>query len=128
MYLDWETYAAMGGSAYGEDSYDDAEAWAECILDDVTLGRLKALDWADWQDAVERAMLVAIESLPALQSAYRASIEGTRLSSFNNGVDSLSFATGDAGEDEALAALIAKLQAILPVELTSRCVGGAHVR
>lgn len=125
-YLTFDQYIDLGGGSCTEDAFDAAEVRAELILDEITLGRLHEVDWTGWEARVQRAMLIIIETLPALDESFRASVEGTRLTSFNNGVDSLGFQSGEADEDAALMALVREVQALLPVELSSRCVGWNH--
>ena len=125
-YLTFDRYTGLGGGTFDEDEFEGAEFRAELILDDITLGRLHEVDWSGWEARVERAMLIILETLPALDESFRANVEGTRLTSFNNGVNSLGFQSGDAGEDAALMALVREVQALLPVELSSRCVRWNH--
>lgn len=121
-YLTYDRYIELGGGTYGEDAFEGAEFRAELILDDMTLGRLHEVDWSRWEARVERAMLITIETLPALEDSFKSATAGAQVSYFSNSVTSMNIKTADIGEDAALAALVAELQAILPVELTSRCV------
>lgn len=127
MYLDYETYVEFGGVTWSEDDYATAEQLAELIMDDVTLNRLQSIDWSTYEHAVQRAMLVILETLPALNDAYSLDTSGQGLSSFSNGVDSFSFANAEDGEADAIrSALYKQLMSMLPVPLCSACVGYNH--
>lgn len=133
MYLYYDEYVELGGHEFTDDAFSDAEVRAELILDDLTLNRLRELDWRsfDWARRVKRAMTVAVDSLPALDSAFSSDVAGgAGLSSFSNGVDSFSFSSSnEAGEYETVrGSLAGRLVAILPVELCSACVGWNHAR
>lgn len=130
MILSYDQYVADGGIAYTEEAFTAAEARAEDILNAVTLYRLDSVDWSSWEGLIERALVLIIETLPALEESYKTRISGSgQLTSFNNGVNSFGFGSVSTGdEDEVMQALVAELQAILPVELVSGCVAYNHAR
>lgn len=126
MYLPYEHYAAMGGSAFPDDSYPAAELRAEWFLDGLTLNRLRNVDWVKWAGEVERAMFLIVEALPSLDESYESGLNSSRLSSFSNGVNSFTFNGSDSDDDGAVASLAREVQSVLPVELCSACVRFNH--
>lgn len=125
MYLTYDGWLDAGGDEYeDEDAYAADEARAEGILDEVTLGRLKTVDWSEWEEDVGRAMAETIGALPSLQAAYEARLRGDgRMTSFSNGVNSFGWSIADEEDDGARAALVERLRGMLPVELVSGCAG-----
>lgn len=127
-YLGYDRYVELGGSAYGEDGFDAAEARAELILDNVTMDRLHSMDWSRWEGRIETCMVITIETLPMLESAYTTDVSGASIYSFSNDVNTIYFNenTGSLVED-ALSTLVTELQSLLPVELCSTCVRWGRV-
>lgn len=109
MYLSFEEYVEMGGTM-DEADYPTAERRARALLDDWTLGRVKRMD--EVPEEVELAMYEIIEHIDEAMSV------GDGLSSFSNGVNSLSY---DASHSAA-GDLYSLVSSILPVELISAAV------
>lgn len=115
MYLDYETYQALGGTV-SEADYPASEAWAEAVLDSWTLNRMRSIDWSAWEREVQLVMRRLVDDASAIQSAER----GSAISHFSNGVDSYTYA--DPGENATLAADRGYAMDVLPVDLVSGCV------
>lgn len=126
MYLTFERYKAMGGSM-DEASFGAAEPYAETMLDLITLRRLRCpeADHGDPAD-VERAMYVLADGAGQVEAAYRAKASGAEVSSFNNGVDSFTFASDGGQGNAALRALTEHAAQFLPLELVSLDVTYNH--
>lgn len=107
MYLTYEEYKAMGGSL-NETAYPRFERKAEYYMDNWTLDRIKNLE--EIPECVKDAMFEVIEQLPSL--------DGDRVASFSNGVNSFSFDTSTSDLDS----LYNKVKVMLPVELISAVV------
>ena len=114
-YLDFETYAAMGGTV-PEAEFPTAEGWAEAWLDLWTLNRLTVVDWSKWEHRVQLVMTRLVDQRAAVMEQEGA----TPLSSFSNGRDSFTFADPEA--NTALASCARYAVDVLPVELISACV------
>lgn len=114
-YLDYETYAALGGTV-PEDEFYVAEGWAEAWLDLWTLNRLHVVDWSEWEHRVQLVMTRLVDG----RADAMAQEGATPLASFSNGRDSFTFADPEA--NTALAALNRYAVDVLPVELVSACV------
>lgn len=111
MYLTYEQYAELGGSA-SEADFPALERRARYKLDYWTLDRLKAYESVpeQWAEAVAMAMTDIIDTLPNLG--------GERVTSFSNGVNSFGFA--DMSEEDELYFRVVE---ILPIDLVSGVVG-----
>lgn len=109
-YIDYETYASMGGKAKEAD-FPAIETRARYILDDWTLNRLRGLDSVpeEWQEAVHLCMVEIIDNMPKTGQE--------RVTSFSNGVNSFSFA--DETVTDALRDFVVRT---LPIELVSAVV------
>ena len=124
MYLTFDEYTELGGATWSEDDYEDAEYLASLILDDVTLNRLQSVDWSDWEGRVKRCMFIILETLPALQDAFKSDTSGGgSITQFSNGVNqfSMSGSTSETDSEAIQAALYRQLVSMLPVELCSIC-------
>lgn len=112
-YLTYEEYKEMGGSAVSEQDFQQAERRARALMDDWTMGRVRAMQEAGdpVPECVKEAMCVAVDAVPGLS--------GERVSSFDNGVDSFTF---DTSRDET-GELYDAVCAMLPVRLVSRWAG-----
>lgn len=119
MYIDFETYQALGGTLSSAD-YPAAEAWAEAVLDSWTLNRMRAIDWSAWEREVHLVMRRLVDDASAIQSAER----GSAISHFSNGVDSYTYA--NPGENAPMASVRGYAASILPVELMSGCARWNH--
>lgn len=109
-YIDFETYAEMGGKAKEAD-FPALETRARYILDDWTLNRLRGLESVpeEHQEAVELCMVEIIDHMPQTGKE--------RVTSFSNGVNSFSFA--DVSDAESLKGFVVRT---LPIELCSAVV------
>lgn len=107
MYLTYEEYREMGGSL-SETAYPRFERKAEYYMDYWTLDRIKKLE--EIPECAKDAMFEVIENLPSL--------DGERVTSFSNGVNSFSFDTTTNELDR----LYQKVKGMLPVELISAVV------
>lgn len=109
-YIDFETYAIMGGKA-SEADFPALEAKARHILDYWTLDRLKKYESVpeEWEEAVHLCMVEIMDNMPDPAS--------DRVTSFSNGVDSFGFA--DVSEEDRLQSHCIR---ILPIELCSQVV------
>ena len=107
MYLTYQEYKEMGGSL-SETAYPRFERKAEYHMDYWTLDRIKKLE--EIPECVKDAMYEVIEGLPSL--------DGERVTSFSNGVNSFSFDTSTSEIDS----LYQKVKVMLPVELISAVV------
>lgn len=107
MYLTFEEYKDMGGTL-SEGAYSRFERKAEYYLDYWTLDRIK--NFEEIPECVKDAMFEVIEKLPSL--------DGERVTSFSNGVNSFSFDTSTSDLDS----LYNKIKVMLPVELISAVV------
>lgn len=112
-YITFEQYQALGGSL-SQEGFDRAEPFAESVLDNATLNRLKD-ERSEKGDpsAVLRAMAILIERADSIREGFA----GSKVTSFSNGVDSFSFA--DTAGNDALSSTLAEVSLILPVELIS---------
>ena len=112
-YLTYEEYTSLGGSSISEQDFPQAERRARALMDDWTMGRVKAMqDEGDpIPECVKEAMCIAVDAVPGLS--------GERVSSFSNGVDSFTF---DTARDEA-GELYDAVCAMLPVRLVTRWAG-----
>lgn len=115
MYLDYETYEALGGSV-SEADYPASEAWAEAVLDSWTLNRTRTLDWSEWEREVHLTMKRLVDDCEGI----RAAEGGSAVSHFSNGVDSYTYA--NPGSNALLEAVRGYAECILPVDLISACV------
>ena len=113
MYLDYSTYAINGGTV-SEADYPRAARRAEYMLDDWTMGRIRAMSDAGetLPDYVADVMTEIVDAL--------AKLGGERVTSFSNGVTSFSFDTSKSD----IYMLYDDVVRILPVELVSRCICG----
>lgn len=109
-YIDFETYAIMGGDA-SEADFPALEVRARYILDYWTLDRLKAYESVpeEWAEAVGLCMVEIIDNMPDTASE--------RVTSFSNGVNSFGFA--DEATEDRLHAFCVR---VLPLELCSQVV------
>lgn len=109
-YIDFETYAIMGGKA-SEADFPALEAKARHILDYWTLDRLRKYEAVpeEWEEAVHLCMVETIDNMPDTAS--------DRVTSFSNGVNSFGFA--DESTEDRLHAFCVR---VLPVELCSAVV------
>ena len=113
-----------------EDEFSSVEPYAESILDGMTLNRIKSGDSEKGDpSAVTRAMVVLVDYVPQIREAFKSHASGSEVSSFSNGVDSFSFASGTstgAWRNEAMAAALAEVTLLLPIELISADVSYNH--
>lgn len=109
-YIDYETYASLGGTAVEAD-FPALEVRARYILDYWTLDRLKDYDTMPerWREAVEVCMVEIIDNMPDTSA--------DRVTSFSNGVNSFGFA--DESTEDRLCSFCLR---VLPVELISGVV------
>lgn len=129
MYLDYETYKAMGGTL-AEADFTAQESYAGLLLDHWTLNRLKSPQVIDYlkaqglYESVGRAMYALVGYVPSIQSARSSYASGSEVTSFNNGVNSFSFggATGSDSITTAERAAYSDVCRLLPVDLISACV------
>ena len=121
MYLTFEQYRALGGDL-DEEAFEKAERAAEAVVDDATLGRLRAVDWSWCSDSVAYATFMAMEAAPAIAAEERCS--GQQVTSFSNGVNSFGFGGRAEGVvSSARSQLYTSICAVLPAALVSVCVG-----
>lgn len=126
MYLTFDEYQSMGGTLT-ETEFNGAEAYAEVLLDSMTLNRLKndqAVKPDGYEKAVKAAMMVLVQRVPEIKEAFSASATGSTVTSYSNGVDSFSFggSANSTAENPALTAAYDEAALLLPVELVSACV------
>lgn len=114
-YLDYFQYQSLGGTL-SEGEFEQAEPWAEAVLDDWTLNRLQAVGWSAWAERVRMVMARLVDSREAILSGD----EADAVSHFSNSVDSVTFA--DPMANFALSGAYSYARDLLPVELMSRCV------
>lgn len=107
-YIDYETYASMGGEA-AEAEFPALERKARYILDYWTLNRIDDDALEEWREAVEVCMVEIIDNMPKTGEE--------RVTSFSNGVNSFSFA--DETVEQSLHDFVVR---VLPVELISAVV------
>lgn len=107
-YIDYETYASMGGKA-AEADFPALETKARYVLDYWTLNRIDEESLEEWREAIELCMVEIIDDMPSPTS--------DRVTSFSNGVNSFGFAD-DATEDRIRDYCLR----ILPIELISAVV------
>ena len=112
-YLTYEEYKEMGGSSVSEQDFQQAERRARALMDDWTMGRVRAMQEAGGPvpECVKEAMCIAVDAVPGLS--------GERVSSFDNGVDTFTVDTSREGTGERYDAVCA----MLPVRLVSRWAG-----
>lgn len=115
MYLTYETYVLLGNGSVSAEDFPSVEAWAEALLDNMTLGRLQVVDWSTWQEKVQLVMAYLVDRKAAIEDAE----QGAPLSSFSNGSDNFSFA--EPTQNQELVAALAYVQTLLPVDLVSTC-------
>lgn len=123
-YLTYGEYERRGGGL-SETEFPVALARASRIVDRVTMGRLREVDWSAWSADVAEAAWLAMEGLPAIDAERRARAAGQVVTSFSNGVNTLGFASDEAGR-AAVAAVERAVADALPVELCSAAVGYNH--
>lgn len=126
MYLTYEEYTAMGGTA-DADTFDRLEPEAELLLDVWTLNRLHVPEAIPdgIPSSVKVAMRRLVDYVPSIEEGYKRKANGEEVSSFSNGVNSFSFATSDASAgsgNTALDAAYDQITGMLPIELVSTCV------
>lgn len=119
MYLTHERYAAMGGKLPDGADYEMAERKARALIDEWTLGRVKRLDAIP--EEVELAMFEVIGGISQAMGSGAGGLGN--VSSFSNGVNSISFGGSGATASGARSELYDVVAGILPVELISAAVG-----
>lgn len=132
MLITYAQYQSRGG-ALTEDEFKVYEPKAEVYLNHWTLNRLKSsqvvkdLKAQDQYESVLAVMVSLIDGLPTVEKQEQAIAEGSKLTSFNNGVNSFSYASGDSSETtEAERLLYQTCVRYLPVELISADVTYNH--
>lgn len=119
MYLDWETYQALGNGSVSEQDFARSEAWAEALLDHWTLNRLSSIDWSEFKTKVELVMARLVDSKVAVE----ADEDGSPVTHFSNGQDSYTFESyGDPLFNAALGKCYGFMVDVLPIELISHAV------
>lgn len=120
-------YRELGG-ALDEGSFAAAEPRAEMLLDGWTLNRLRSgrvvadLEQAGEYRKVGVATAWLVDRMEGIERAREARAGGTEVTSFDNGVNSFSFAGGAQGEATAAeASAYREVCRMLPVELVSAC-------
>ena len=128
MYLSYKNFQKLSGSIMTEQEYRSACAIADAVIDDWTLGRVGRAYEADEEipETVTRLYCAIVESVPAMLESAKVG-KGEPVSSFSNGVDTFTFATGDT-MGQRLRRQLGWMLELLPVEWVS-CVasykGGA---
>ncbi len=128
MYLDYETYAELGGSLE-EGRFAQLEPTAETILDNWTLNRLRSEEVApdgNVPQSVHVAMRVLVDALPAIEDADQGAMSAQQLTSFSNGVTSLGFDSERSQGERALSNAYNAVTRVLPIELCSACTAYNH--
>lgn len=120
-YLDYSEYQELGGTLT-EGEFEQAEPWAEALLDDWTLNRLQTVDWTPWEDRVRLVMVRLVDSREAIVTGDAEAA----VSHFSNSIDAVTFA--EPLVNSARSGARSYALDLLPVELVSRCVSynGAH--
>lgn len=126
MYLTYDKYVSMGGKLGAED-FTKAQGEVEGLLNLWTLNRLKSprvladLEAQGLSDTVPQAAMAIFDRLDAIKKARESKANGEVVTSFNNGVNSFSFAAQNSDND-ALQEAYARVCEILPVDVISACV------
>ena len=125
MYISYEEYASMGGTA-DEEQFNMREPLAEIYMDDWTLNRLHDEEVApsgNVPQSVKWAMRYLVDYVQSISEGFATSVQGKELSSFSNGVTSLGFVSAEQGQGvQAYDAAKAHIMRMLPIELCSACV------
>lgn len=129
MLISYSEYQEAGGTL-DEAAFTRLEPIAEVFMNHWTLSRLKSSqvivdlkNRGQWQ-AVQVALAGLVDRAEQIQNARTSKAKGETVTSFNNGVNSFSFASdasavdSTAAEDEARSFVCQ----LLPVELISECV------
>jgi hypothetical protein len=127
MYLTYDKYVSMGGKL-DNIAFAKAEAEAESLLDVWTLNRLKSpsvlsdLEAQGLGGAVSNATMAIIDRLDGIREARNAIASGQVVTSFNNGVNSFSFANGGTTNNQAEVEAYVRVCELLPIDVVSACV------
>lgn len=127
-YITYSEYQSYGGTlnetSYRGISFKSQEPWAELLIDQWTLGRMKSLETIP--EEAKRAVALLVDMVEGIKEGF-ATVND--LTSFSNGVTSFGFATkdGSTGHQAYIRAYEA-VTAILPIELCSTCTSYGDVR
>lgn len=122
-YLTYSEYATYGGTL-SQAEFNAKEPWAELLIDQWTLGRMKSLGTIP--EEAKRALALLVDMVEGILDSFETVND---LTSFNNGVTSFGFAAADGGTGhQAYIRAYEAVTAILPIELCSACTSYGTVQ
>ena len=125
--LDYTGYLNRGGTMT-ETQLKSALGYVMPLFDEVTCHRRQLPEWNYLEDmfgeAIADAQMLLVERQPTIEKAKGQQSENGGLSSFSNGITSMSFSDGATGSyTVAETRAMDDIRALLPIDLISR-VGG----
>lgn len=125
--LDYTGYLNRGGTMT-ETQLKSALGYVMPLFDEVTCHRRQLPEWNSLEDmfgeAIADAQMLLVERQPTIEKAKGQQSENGGLSSFSNGITSMSFSDGATGSyTVAETRAMDDIRALLPIDLISR-VGG----
>ena len=125
--LDYRGYLNRGGTMT-ETQFKSALGSVMPLFDEVTCHRRQLPEWNSLEDmfgeAIADAQMLLVERQPTIEKAKGQQSDNGGLSSFSNGITSMSFSDGKTGSyTVAESRAMDDVRAILPIDLISR-VGG----